>query len=106
MENTQPDAGNLDAAYPLQVSLEDLNNAAPLSERTQRWLRNARISVAPDKPHLGGRYCCPGNSRGIPFAPNQAYSCYLATIHLPSGDRKSTRLNSSHGYNPYAVFCL
>src|SRR2546429_1445945 len=22
------------------------------------------------------------------------------------GDRKSTRLNSSHGYNSYAVFCL
>src|SRR2546429_5907963 len=25
--------------------------------------------------------------------------------NLP-GDRKSTRLNSSHGYNSYAVFCL
>src|SRR2546429_6617596 len=27
--------------------------------------------------------------------------------HLfPEGDRKSTRLNSSHGYISYAVFCL
>src|SRR2546429_9013970 len=25
---------------------------------------------------------------------------------LPEGDRKSTRLNSSHGYISYAVFCL
>src|SRR2546422_2289894 len=25
---------------------------------------------------------------------------------LPDGDRKSTRLNSSHGYISYAVFCL
>src|SRR6185503_20165817 len=25
---------------------------------------------------------------------------------LPPGDRKSTRLNSSHGYISYAVFCL
>src|SRR2546429_2625847 len=25
---------------------------------------------------------------------------------LPSRDRKSTRLNSSHGYISYAVFCL
>src|SRR2546422_2128658 len=25
---------------------------------------------------------------------------------LPAEDRKSTRLNSSHGYNSYAVFCL
>src|SRR3989449_7876999 len=24
----------------------------------------------------------------------------------PGGDRKSTRLNSSHGYISYAVFCL
>src|SRR2546429_4546038 len=27
-------------------------------------------------------------------------------IHYESGDRKSTRLNSSHGYISYAVFCL
>src|SRR2546422_4489594 len=27
------------------------------------------------------------------------------TLHL-TGDRKSTRLNSSHGYISYAVFCL
>src|SRR2546422_3022866 len=26
--------------------------------------------------------------------------------HVESGDRKSTRLNSSHGYISYAVFCL
>src|SRR5256884_6425299 len=29
-----------------------------------------------------------------------------AIINLASGDRKSTRLNSSHGYISYAVFCL
>src|SRR3989449_3786426 len=27
-------------------------------------------------------------------------------LSLPSLDRKSTRLNSSHGYISYAVFCL
>src|SRR5687768_17642384 len=26
--------------------------------------------------------------------------------HCPASDRKSTRLNSSHGYISYAVFCL
>src|SRR2546422_5885687 len=35
---------------------------------------------------------------------------YIAGTDLPSmwgaGDRKSTRLNSSHGYISYAVFCL
>src|SRR2546422_7277078 len=28
------------------------------------------------------------------------------TVVAPTGDRKSTRLNSSHGYISYAVFCL
>src|SRR2546422_3486507 len=30
----------------------------------------------------------------------------LTDAMLASGDRKSTRLNSSHGYISYAVFCL
>src|SRR5687768_18015715 len=30
----------------------------------------------------------------------------VAGILLGPGDRKSTRLNSSHGYISYAVFCL
>src|SRR2546422_4347691 len=30
----------------------------------------------------------------------------LPTVTDPTGDRKSTRLNSSHGYISYAVFCL
>src|SRR2546422_2657695 len=29
-----------------------------------------------------------------------------ARLEHPMGDRKSTRLNSSHGYISYAVFCL
>src|SRR2546429_7161329 len=30
----------------------------------------------------------------------------LAALWRGAGDRKSTRLNSSHGYISYAVFCL
>src|SRR2546429_6019843 len=30
----------------------------------------------------------------------------LPQVHLRKPDRKSTRLNSSHGYISYAVFCL
>src|SRR2546422_2499083 len=30
----------------------------------------------------------------------------LKTLHKTKIDRKSTRLNSSHGYISYAVFCL
>src|SRR2546422_1131481 len=31
---------------------------------------------------------------------------FIAPFGLKTGDRKSTRLNSSHGYISYAVFCL
>src|SRR5687768_6758471 len=34
------------------------------------------------------------------------YYTWLKHNRLPEEDRKSTRLNSSHGYISYAVFCL
>src|SRR2546429_6505284 len=46
-------------------------------------------------------------------APQTRYSAYVArrlrggqSPLRPRRDRKSTRLNSSHGYISYAVFCL
>src|SRR2546422_7201573 len=41
--------------------------------------------------------------------PASAFPCAHSGNALPPGllrDRKSTRLNSSHGYISYAVFCL
>src|SRR5687768_17182789 len=39
--------------------------------------------------------------------PNDSGAEYVFTqFQLPGIDRKSTRLNSSHGYISYAVFCL
>src|SRR2546422_6976706 len=35
-----------------------------------------------------------------------AVARHAAPLATPSRDRKSTRLNSSHGYISYAVFCL
>src|SRR2546422_3693888 len=43
----------------------------------------------------------PGVEGGI---PNRTFIC--ATLNPGTTDRKSTRLNSSHGYISYAVFCL
>src|SRR2546429_5919552 len=40
------------------------------------------------------------NEEGARFQPTTMGSAVFA------GDRKSTRLNSSHGYISYAVFCL
>src|SRR5207244_13176717 len=49
----------------------------------------------------------PGGSRGRPpgtAAGRQGSHCQQAAV--PGGDRKSTRLNSSHQIISYAVFCL
>src|SRR2546422_4214900 len=50
-----------------------------------------------------------GTSRAVGAGPTRAFAAYdqmadgLDRVHR---DRKSTRLNSSHGYISYAVFCL
>src|SRR2546422_3303768 len=49
------------------------------------------------------------NTRAIRTAANTARFSMLTSLVASSGadpDRKSTRLNSSHGYISYAVFCL
>src|SRR2546429_4749820 len=47
---------------------------------------------------LGGRHRLA--TREVP-----AHVCRRGPVHRPQ-DRKSTRLNSSHGYIPYSVLCL
>src|SRR5256884_4328702 len=45
----------------------------------------------------------------IPFGTTTTYGRQAAGLGIPTAaraDRKSTRLNSSHGYISYAVFCL
>lgn len=83
IEMDLPRTALLDAAHPLQVTLDDLAQASPLSERTRRWLRNSRISIAPFKLHPGP--CChPGIASGMTFAPGKTYLGYSATIHMAS----------------------
>src|SRR2546422_6381966 len=64
-------------------------------------------------PHLGWRYPHPITSKTVTARldfddPTQAYSGPVGRAPVPDDgvDRKSTRLNSSHGYISYAVFCL
>src|SRR2546422_8378674 len=45
----------------------------------------------------------PGPQRGSPDVDGSGRIVYW---HTSEEDRKSTRLNSSHGYISYAVFCL
>src|SRR2546422_5131056 len=58
---------------------------------------------------------CPAPGSGLPGALNMLHDATMLTIPMARDadqgnagmlDRKSTRLNSSHGYISYAVFCL
>src|SRR2546422_2220886 len=42
----------------------------------------------------------------VAYVPAPAADRTLVLVDLTGQDRKSTRLNSSHGYISYAVFCL
>src|SRR2546422_6313133 len=44
--------------------------------------------------------------RSLPFSNKNASRLPARSSPAPIADRKSTRLNSSHGYISYAVFCL
>src|SRR2546422_3245291 len=50
----------------------------------------------------GGAYQCQGYQQRRDYTAPMTAREFASAI----GDRKSTRLNSSHGYISYAVFCL
>src|SRR2546422_2092398 len=74
------------------------------------------ISLATAAPgrNRGWKSFCPGRASPAPLRasarPPRGPSPWRARRgnprSAPGGDRKSTRLNSSHGYISYAVFCL
>src|SRR2546429_4580128 len=56
---------------------------------------------------VGGRAAAPDGAEYARADPAvQIAARDIGASRLESQDRKSTRLNSSHGYNSYAVFCL
>src|SRR2546422_9685314 len=67
----------------------------------QDWLRYRLDSVL---PHLMRQY-----KLAMWVVPMREYNedpVFWSLVSATSLDRKSTRLNSSHGYISYAVFCL
>src|SRR3989449_3126784 len=47
-----------------------------------------------------------GRDHDLPGAGGEVLGGVVAVREAAGADRKSTRLNSSHGYISYAVFCL
>jgi ABC-type transport system involved in multi-copper enzyme maturation permease subunit len=108
IEKVETDAANLHGTTPFQLTAEDLVKAAPLSERTQRWLNGARITVTPVASHFGGRegkYCCGGNSRGFQIDSGKVHSWYEATVDLPSGSRCTISFIAGRGFGMLGGVC-
>src|SRR2546430_13173654 len=53
------------------------------------------------RSHYGGK-----TQAQTVLSQSSFYSCNDSRLHFGLGDRKSTRLNSSHSQISYAVFCL
>src|SRR5206468_10303965 len=66
-------------------------------KRGQRWQE-----LLDDHPHRASSM--PAEQTRRPY--HNAFKSQLAAVKLANGDRKSTRLNSSHDQISYAVFCL
>src|SRR2546422_5305571 len=79
----------------------DIHQLSGLSASgTNRLCPNRALSNAPISAWV------PGETRNSANARPPATLMRGAFLGLSSRDRKSTRLNSSHGYISYAVFCL
>src|SRR2546430_4666472 len=64
--------------------------------REHRW-RIERLPYSDIRVHATHRLC---------WGPQLRLKVFRPPLRLPSQDRKSTRLNSSHSQISYAVFCL
>src|SRR2546422_8507395 len=71
--------------------------AVPLKGAPQGGVERGHLIVATNEAR-----------KSVPRGGLEPSPCRTGADHLEplDGDRKSTRLNSSHGYISYAVFCL
>src|SRR2546429_1447256 len=81
---------------PPRSTLFPYTDALPISDR---FLRCGQFGVPGDVQRNGHRL----GDRGIGEA---LLTRLVSGVSRGEADRKSTRLNSSHGYISYAVFCL
>jgi hypothetical protein len=86
IQKVQSGVGKLDAAHPLEVTVEDLAKASTLSKSTRRFLGNSHITLALDEPPHHGPFGCGDNPQPHGLSP-LGYSWYSAIIPLADGSR-------------------
>src|SRR2546422_8450523 len=97
---------------PLQVYLDERDlKSLEAWARERGWTKSQAIRAAvralARRPAEDPLLELSGDVDGLPADLSENFDRYLnETFVAESRDRKSTRLNSSHGYISYAVFCL
>jgi hypothetical protein len=84
IQKIQSGGAKLDAAHPLQLTVEDLAKASTLSKSTRRLLGNSHITLALDEPPHRGQFGC-GESPKSHSLSALGYSWYSAIIPLADG---------------------
>jgi hypothetical protein len=104
IQKVQSGGVKLDAAHPLQFTVEDLAKASSLSKSTRRLLGNSHITLALDEPPHHGQFGCGENPQphGLSVL---GYSWYSAIIPLADGSRFIMAFDPVTHYVISAGFC-
>src|SRR2546422_5349621 len=86
--------------FPYTTLFRSRSHSEAPSEKPLERLANYSFPAVASGPHGGAD---PRASLGLVHESTRASA---SALRLVLADRKSTRLNSSHGYISYAVFCL
>src|SRR5687768_18365379 len=93
----------LNGAGPTELDTLSLHDALPICAARHVRDKAAALLMKADEHPPFLRDVTRGEPRAMAIAPRRPP---YRREHLLGTDRKSTRLNSSHGYISYAVFCL
>ena len=98
IEKIQFGALKLDAAHPLQLTVEDLAKVSSLSKSTRRLLGNSHITLTLEVTPLHGPAGCGDNRKPIASPSDQGYSWCLATIPLADGSHFTVAFEPGNHY--------
>jgi len=104
IEKFQSGVPNLDAAHPLQLTVEDLAKAYPLSKSTRRLLDDSHITLIRDDPPHHHQFGCAENSQPEGLSARRD-SWYSAVIPLADGSSFFVAFDPVTHYTISAGFC-